>query len=154
MQLHPLLVHFPIALAFLMLAFDLAGLVFRKAPLAQAALYTHAFLAVGAVAAYLTGEPEEHAAERLAGVEALLERHEDLGKLLMIVAVVTLGVRLFLAFKKWLEPTGGRALMAALTLSLCLIVAATGYAGGELVYKHGAGVAPVMQQLPPSKDEH
>lgn len=140
-MLHPMLVHFPIALAFLMLAFDLASLAFRKAAFAQAALYTHAFVAVSAVAAYLSGEGAEEAAERLPGVEALLERHEDLGKLLMALAVATFAVRGFLAVKRWLEPVGARALLGAMSLALCLVVGATGYAGGELVYKHGAGVA-------------
>ncbi len=145
--LHPMLVHFPIALLAVALLFDVAALFFPKAELVRASLYVSALGALGAVGAYFTGEAAEESAERLPGIEALLERHEDLGKLLMGGAIAVLVIRLAFFWRRWHEPIAGRAVLAFLGAVLVGLVAATGYAGGQLVYEHGAGVAPITQRL-------
>lgn len=146
--LHPMLVHFPIALIIAAFAFDLAALVTRRPSFSSAALYTSALATLGAVAAYMSGEPAEEAAERIPGIEAVLERHEDLGKLLMFAAIALLAIRLVIVWRRWHEQVAARAVTAALSLGLVFLVGVTGFYGGKLVYEHGAGVAPVMRELP------
>lgn len=146
--LHPMLVHFPIALIIAAFAFDLAALVTRRPSFSSAALYTSALAALGGVAAFLSGNAAEEAAERIPGIEALLERHEDLGKILMAAAIALLVIRLVVLWRGWHERVAAQALVAALSLGLVFLVGATGFYGGKLVYEHGAGVAPVMRDLP------
>lgn len=146
--LHPMVVHFPIALLIVAFVFDLAGLLARRTSLTQAALYCQVFGALGAVAAYLTGERAEEAVERLASAHTVLERHEDLGKLLMYAAIAVALIRLGLVWKGKADSQGVKALLTAFSLGLVFLVGATGFFGGQLVYDHGAGVAPIMKQLP------
>ena len=142
---HPLVVHFPIAGLIIAAVLDLAALVIRRPDLSAAALYVQAIAAAGAVASYLTGEAAEegveHALEARPAVEALLERHEDLGKIAMIVAVVLVFGRAALAFKGLAGATVARWAVAALSLAAAVLVGLTGFYGGELVYGHGVGVA-------------
>lgn len=155
--LHPMIVHFPIALLIVAFAFDLAGLIARRTSLTQAALYCQVLGALGAVAAYLTGERAEEAVEHLASAHTVLERHEDLGRLLMYAAIAVAVIRIGLVWKRKADSQGAKALLAAFSLGLVFLVGATGFFGGQLVYNHGAGVAPIMQQLPArgsDADEH
>ncbi|MNS33619.1 hypothetical protein D3C72_657350 [compost metagenome] len=144
--LHPMLVHFPIALLVVVVLFDVAALFWPKAELARASLFLSAIAAIGAVGAYFSGEAAEGPVEHLPGIETLLERHEDLGKLLMIGAIAVLAVKLAFFWRRWHETVAGRAVVAFLGATLAVLVAATGYVGGQLVYEYGAGVRPVLQQ--------
>lgn len=145
-MLHPMVVHFPIALLLVALLFDVAALFFPRAELARASLYVSAIAAVGAIAAYFTGEAAEEHVEHLPGIETLLERHEDLGKLLMVAAIAVLVIRLAFFWRRWHETVAGRAVLAFFGAVLAIIVGATGYAGGQLVYEYGAGVRPILEQ--------
>jgi uncharacterized membrane protein len=144
--LHPMVVHFPIALLIVVVLFDVAALFWPKAELARASLYLSAIAAVGAIGAYFSGEAAEEPVEHLPGIETLLERHEDLGKLLVIGAIAVLVVKLAFFWRRWHETVAGRAVQAFLGAALAVLVAATGYVGGQLVYEHGAGVRPVIEQ--------
>ena len=143
---HPLVVHFPIALLIVAALFDLVALALKRPDLSAAAFYLQALAAAGAVASYFTGEAAEegaeHLAERLPAVEAVLERHEDLGKIVMWAALALVALRLGLLLKAKSEVAGVRALTAALSLALAVLVGLTGYFGGQLVYEYGAGVRP------------
>lgn len=142
--LHPLVVHFPIAGLIIAAALDLAALAIRRPDLSAAALYVQAIAAAGAVASYFSGEAAEEGAEHaLEGqplVEAVLERHEDLGKILMIAAVVLVLGRAALASKGLADAAGAKVAVAALSLAVAALVGVTGYYGGELVYQHDVGV--------------
>lgn len=144
--LHPMVVHFPIALLIVVVLFDVVALFWPKAELARASLFLSAIAAVGAVGAYFSGEAAEEPVEHLPGIETLLERHEDLGKLLVIGAIAVLVVKLVFFWRRWHETVAGRAVLAFLGAAMAMLVAATGYVGGQLVYEYGAGVKPVIEQ--------
>ncbi|MFN3430259.1 MAG: DUF2231 domain-containing protein [Candidatus Sericytochromatia bacterium] len=144
--LHPMVVHFPIALLIVVLLFDVTALFFPKVELARASLYLSGVATIGAIAAYFSGEAAEEPVEHLPGIETLLERHEDLGKLLAVAAVAALVVRLVFVWRRWHEAVAGRAMLAFFSAVLAVLVGATGYVGGQLVYEHGAGVRPVLEQ--------
>lgn len=152
-ELHPLVVHFPIALLIVAVLFDLAALLLKREDLSSGALYLQGIAALGAIAAVLTGNEAEEPVEHLAGIEPILERHEDLGKILMWAVIAVVALRLVLTLKKKMDHQGARALAAVLSLGLAALVGVTGFFGGKLVYEYGAGVAPVMQQAPAEKGE-
>lgn len=157
---HPLVVHFPIAALIVAALFDLVALVIRRPDLSAAALYVQAIGALAGVASYLTGEAAEEGAERMAervpAVEAVLERHEDLGKIVMWAALAVVALRIGLVIKGKMEATGAKAAIAALSLGLAVLVGATGFFGGKLVYEHGVGIAApagVGAPVPAGHDE-
>ena len=145
-SLHPVVVHFPIALVTIAPLFDLACLMLRKKvwlDRAASALYLAGTL--GAGAAYLSGG---RAAEALASVspavESVLADHEaqDVLTLAVLAAVTLLRVTV-----SWLARDDRRikigifrllALPAA--VAALAMLALTADLGGKLVYRHGVGV--------------
>jgi uncharacterized membrane protein len=142
--LHPAVVHFPIALLLLGAAVAVLAIFVRRwhFPLFAAVLLSLG--AIGAVAATVTGEEEEEKVEHaIPSAEPLLEEHAEWGERARNAGIVAalLAVLAAIAANK---PVGGRVLSvltacAALVAGYC--VAQAGHFGGELVYRHGAGVA-------------
>ena len=89
-QIHLALTHVPVILSFTGLAF-LIGSYFVKNPfLTKVAFFTLAAAALFAIPVYLTGEGTEHAVENLPGVsEPIIEEHEDMAKIALIVIIIT-----------------------------------------------------------------
>lgn len=142
--LHPVLVHLPLALAFLMpllaagslLAWWRGWLPGRR--LWVAVVLLQAILVAGAVAAQRTGETEEERVEPVVG-EAVVEPHEEAADLFVAGAVAVL---VLAGLAASIPREGTRRLLALLTLAGMLVVTIlayrTGKAGGEMVYLHGA----------------
>jgi uncharacterized membrane protein len=134
-QLHPSVVHFPIALLIVSVALDAAGVLFRRASLTQAGFSTLVIGSLGAAVAVLTG-PEEEA--RDAAAQTILHRHELFAALTVFCCLVMVGMRL-----GNVEGLYGTGVLGYLALGIVLIacVLLTGYVGGQMVYEHGVGVA-------------
>jgi uncharacterized membrane protein len=160
--LHPAVVHFPIALLLLGAAVAVLAIFVRRwhFPLFAAVLLSLG--AIGAVAATVTGEEEEEKVEHaIPSAEPLLEEHAEWGERARNAGIVAalLAVLAAIAANK---PVGGRMLSvltacAALVAGYC--VAQAGHFGGELVYRHGAGVALDRgpgsgEKVQPARGEH
>ena len=146
-NLHPALVHFPVALAFTGLALEAFSLLFPSrawAERAAAALY--ALAAAGAVAAYVAGRQAVNGLGPIpAAAEGVLSRHADLG-------LWTMGVLLFAAALRVLSSTrdarwshSGRPGVlrigaVAVMLAGAGLVGLTADLGGALVFRHGVAV--------------
>jgi uncharacterized membrane protein len=152
-NLHPAVVHFPIALLPVAILFDLVVL-WRRHPLLDrvtAALYT-----VAALSAWAAVWAGEEAAESLSGLaeplQAAVEEHSDWAHwFLYAVAVVALA-RLALAWQArrreriGMLPARLIALLAALGVSFLMVGAAD--RGGALVYRSGVSVMAVPAPAP------
>jgi len=147
-SLHPLVIHFPIALLIAALAFDLVGVLWRREAFTSAGFYAQFLGALGTIAAVITGKQAEEAVEDLKGIEETLELHERLGQISMWIAILAVIGRWYLVRR---EPLGPRMRLGMLAISLVLavLVGVSGFYGGELVYQYGAGTAPVMRTLSP-----
>lgn len=101
---------------------------------------------MGAALAVVTGGMEEELAERAGAPESVLELHESLGAVTLIVFVALLGLRLAM---QW----GWTKDLPVFTFGLgvigIVILALTGYWGGKLVYVYGIGVQAVMAPATP-----
>ena len=84
--LHPLIVHFPIALLLVAPLFVVIGVVFRRSRLfLWAALLLMALGTTATFFAVSTGEAAGKLAERTPQINAVLERHEDLAETTRLV---------------------------------------------------------------------
>jgi uncharacterized membrane protein len=133
--LHPILVHFPIALLFVSVFLDWAGYWLRQPNLTRAGFYTLVLGALGAGLAALSG-PDGVIGD--ATVESLFVTHQNFALITVSVAVALTAIRFLAA-----DGIRGRwaLLYLACTVVLLAAVSLTGYYGGELTYHQGVGVA-------------
>ena len=135
MPLHPVVVHFPIALLTFGFCVDLAGLVARR-PWHRTGYALLVAGAATAMAAVVTGNLE--AAElRESEHAAAIQQHEDRATLALLLYLAMALGRLpgFLRGESGLAP----AWLVAGAVGLGLLWAA-GLQGGDLVYERGIGV--------------
>jgi len=140
--LHPAVVHFPIVLLLLGSAVAAAAAFTKRWQLPLVAALLLGLGAIGSVVAVQTGERDGEIAGETPALEAVLEQHEDWAErtqVASIVAALLAGAALLTT--RW--PVARRSLsivtgVGALLVTWCVIQ--TGHYGGQLVYRHGAGV--------------
>jgi uncharacterized membrane protein len=140
-NIHPLLVHFPIALLCAAAAVDVAGWAFRcNGPLRQVATLLYVLGTGGAVAAYVTGRAASQTIWLPGMAQAVLKQHWDWAlRTVWFFGIVT-SVRLVLLRPSRRDP--GHAIIAAFALVGLVgigLLLETGDRGGRLVYQHGVG---------------
>jgi uncharacterized membrane protein len=151
-NLHPAVVHFPIALAVTASGLDLAATVLRKRRwLDHAGALLWALATAGIWAAWWTGEQAQKMMWHYEGAaQAALADHESLGLMAALVLTAVLGIRLVAAWlsagdaRTPLGPVRWAALGAGLGAIVLIMVTADH--GGALVYEHGVGVGDSMIQ--------
>lgn len=138
-HLHPMIVHFPIALLIIAFLADLAGITLKREFFSRMGLILMVLGTVGVVAAYLSGDFAADGLTEAGPLKLAVEDHEEAALLTLWIMVITTIVRLgMVAFRKY---TGmARWIPLVLFLAGVASVARTGYYGGELVFKHAAGV--------------
>jgi uncharacterized membrane protein len=136
-NIHPLLVHFPIAFLITFFALDLIGTLTKKSHWRHVASW---FLYLGAIAALFTviaGFMAANTVEHGQDVHAIMERHEHFG-----LSVLSLAVLLSL----WRVISGGsirgvaNGLFLLLSALLCVLISLGADLGGLMVYKYGVAV--------------
>lgn len=152
-HLHLMLNHFPIIGTLLGTALMVYAYLSQSEANKKAALWMWFAMSLIAIPVFLTGEPAEESVEGLAGVsEALIEQHEEAAELAIWV-MEALGLfsllTILLGFKK---PELGKTMTGiafALSLVTFLLMARTGYLGGQIRHseiRSGVSVqAPVEQ---------
>lgn len=146
LPLHPMLVHFPIALLFVSVLFDVTSTVFTRESLREGAFWLLGLGFLGGIAAAIAGGQAEGAAEKAGVAEALIETHETLAYLTLGMMAVLLLYRLLLRNRFTTRAFATYLVAAAFGL---VAVSATGHTGGNLVYEHGAGVNTAQVPLHP-----
>ena len=142
-NVHPLLVHFPIALLVTAVVVDVVGWVLRRhLPLRHAATLLYVLGTGAAVTTYLTGRAASQAVWLPGMAQAVVKEHWDWAfRTVWYFATVT-AVRLvvFRLSRPHPHPAVLAALMLAGLLGTGLLIE-TGDQGGRLVYQHGVGTA-------------
>lgn len=145
--LHPLIVHFPVALLIVVPLFILLGLIrksWRRAMMTSALL----LMILGTAATWLavpTGEAAGKLAERSPAMEVVLERHESLAEtsrtlftiLTAIFAVMLIGLKSFKRESELAPTLAVHVPFLALYLAGLLVLANTAHNGGRLVHEFG-----------------
>lgn len=141
--LHPALVHFPIVLILLGALVALPAAFTPRWHLRWIAAALLALGAFGTVAASATGEEDGEAVERQPGVEAVLEQHEEWAERTQgfSIAAGLCALAAAAATLRWPRVAQGVGIASAVVaLFAAFCVFETGHYGGQLVYRHGAGV--------------
>jgi len=137
-NLHPLVVHFPIALLTLAAFCEIFARLSGRESLRTTAYWNLVFGAIFAAVAVATGLFAENQAPKTGSVHEAVESHE-------FSAFITLA--LFAIIFLWRVVREGEFYKKFSMIFLCAMIVAwfslavTSYYGGELVYKHGVGAA-------------
>jgi len=154
-HLHPMIVHFPIALLFIGFLADAAGIIFKKEFFTKAGFYLLILGTLGVVAAYLSGDLAGDGVTETGALGQALENHEHAAELSLWLMTGVAVIRISLVLLK--KYTGVYKWIAfVLLLAGVASITRTGYYGGELVYKHAAGVTIDLGfgNLEPSNSEN
>lgn len=144
--LHPLVVHFPIALLTVAPILIVVGLLLKRAPaFLGAALLVMALGTSGAWLAVASGDAAAHAAEGTVGLEPLLEQHEEMAETARtLFTVLTLVFGALLAVPLALKTELGRSLrvasyggLLAVYAGALVYLANTAHQGARLVHEKG-----------------
>ena len=137
-HLHAMIVHFPVALVLVAFFTEVLGLILKKKFYQQATFYILILAALGAIVAYLTGDAAGDGMDGGSLLQAM-EAHEEAATFTLWFTLAAAGAKIALyVIKKemrWLK-----ILAFVLLLAAAGSVAYTGYLGGQLVFKHAAGV--------------
>ncbi|MEP7269463.1 MAG: DUF2231 domain-containing protein [Saprospiraceae bacterium] len=137
-HLHAMVIHFPIALLMAGFLSELIALFSKKQFFKDASFYLLILGAAGALVAYASGS---YAGDGMTDgiLQEPLELHEDAATVTLWLVIITALFRVAMYYfnyqKAWVKWT-------SLLLFVVLIgyIARTGYLGGQLVFKHGAGI--------------
>jgi uncharacterized membrane protein len=134
---HLLLNHLPAIGAVIGTLILIGGFLLKNNPIVkQTALVVFIFSAITAIPAYLTGEGAEELIEKLPGVsEQIIEAHEDLGKLFLIIVAIlgVLSIVTLTISKKGNRLTGVLYIIVLnASLGTCILAKQVGTSGGEI----------------------
>jgi uncharacterized membrane protein len=137
-HLHAMLIHFPIALLIVGFLFEVLSLIWKKDYLKQGAFYLLILGALGTLVSYLSGNAAGEGIEE-GPLKNPLELHEQAASISLWLSLATAALYSIIIIakfrKSWLK-----VISVVLFATVIGSIARTGYLGGQLVYKHGAGI--------------
>ncbi|HEX8138193.1 MAG TPA: DUF2231 domain-containing protein [Pyrinomonadaceae bacterium] len=148
--MHPIFVHFTIALTASSLIFDALGFFFNKASLTAAGGWTLVGSALMTLITLSTGLTSSTRALVEEGeARSFLRAHMALGLIFYGLLVAVTLWRLSL----WQDGAGVTWLYLAAMAVVSLVMTVQGYLGGELVYRYGVEVEQAYRELPERERE-
>jgi len=136
-NIHPLIVHFPVALLTVSLVFELLGIALERDDLERTAWWLLLVGCVGLAGALTTGLFAEQTVTIPAEVSNQFETHEEMA---FISATLYAIIILWRVSNKTLLPQRMRPLYILLTIAALVALWVGAWFGGEMVYGSGVGV--------------
>ena len=143
-NIHPILVHFTIALFTTSVVFDIIGYLTKRESLKSAGWWNLLFATIAAVPTIITGLLAESSLPHTDEAHRLMEIHETLGFIVLGTMVILLVWRSLNRGSLPARLTGIFLLLGVIGVG---VITTGGYYGGEMVYTHGMGVAPMMESM-------
>lgn len=151
--LHPMIIHFPMALTFIMplLIIVFAYMIKINKMTPKGWLVIIGLQLAVVITGYIsleTGETEEHTVEKVVSKD-LIHDHEEAAEIFVgsTVLALVLSIGVFFIRKELQLPI--KLGIAVIGLVSCYLAYKTGTLGGELVYKHGAASAYLTGETKP-----
>jgi len=148
-NIHPLFVHYPIALFTAFLVAEFFGVILKNEDFLCAASFC---LYLGTIAALFTVAAGYYAAatvEHSEAVHAIMENHEGFGVTVLIIAAFLSAWRLYV--RRRFSPKA-QILHIIMAFALAIIIALGADLGGLMVYKYGVGGQAVKIERARDKD--
>jgi len=142
-MMHPCVVHFAVALPFVVLFLEIINLFVKKRTVGIVAFVFSLIASATIIASYMTGNVDAS----LTSVESLVQAHKALGAYLVIIS---LAVVLFKLFSVMIRTGIVKAIYLMILIIFVGVMTKEGISGKELVYKDGVNVQAVntlQQQL-------
>jgi len=150
-DLHPLFVHYPIALFSLFFLVDLTGALAKKPQWRYVAGWLLYLATVFAAFTVIAGLFAADSVEHDDVVHEIMERHEHFGIAVLAMGLFLSGWRL----QQWgLKSVTGNALFLSLAGLLCLVLTMGADLGGLMVYQYGVAVNSTENALSTTEDSH
>ena len=147
-NIHPMIVHFPIALLVAGLVADLLSLILSRRPaLRDAATWLYCAGAAGAIAAYLTGENAADSMLLPAEVAPLVDVHDNWAFRTTLLFTLLAAARVALPFFMTLKAPAWWAAFVLALAGLGMLFQTADH-GAQLVYEHGLGVQAITTDAP------
>jgi len=150
-NIHPMIVHFTIALFTAAVVFDVLGVVTKRKSFEAAGWWNLLLATFAALTSVISGLIAASTLPHTEEIHRLMEIHMTLG-------LIVLGLMLVLFVWRSLNRGSVPARLAGVFLLLGVIgvgIMWTGaYYGGEMVYGHGMGVSPMMRQMMSEHHHH
>ncbi len=141
-KIHPLIIHFPIALFTVYSLFEIISLYVKEKNFERVSLILLGLGILFSVWAVMTGDKAFETVRNVLTAEQLkvLENHEFYATVTMFYYAALLFIKFFLAVK---NKTGGLIKYIYLTMVFIgnIFIYLTGYYGGQLVFNYGIGTA-------------
>src|SRR5688572_26086778 len=151
MELHPAIVHFPIALLTVAALFAVISLFAKKEFFKEGAFWNLLLGVIGAIAAVITGLVEERTLVHNDAIHEILEKHEMNG---IAILILSFGLLTWCWVRKnKFGKTEHRLWVSLLVLGTAMIFY-QGYLGGRMVFEKGAGVKPMEIHMSDSGSTH
>lgn len=144
-NIHPMVVHFPIALLTSFLVLEILSIILKSESLKTGASWTLYLGTLGTVAAVLAGFRAAGAVEHDEVIHAIMETHEHLGLTVFLIAVILSAWRILSSAR-----LKGTLRLVYLALAFIMVITMSFGAdlGGLMVYTHGVGI----KKAAPSKE--
>ncbi len=147
-HIHPILVHFPIALIIIATCYDLFLIVTKRRVSPKQGFWLWAVAFISAWIAIGTGP--EHDAR---GNTNVFEYHESLADVATILTFLVVAFRAFFIYKKKEFQKTSLAIYFVLALICSASILSVGYFGGKMVYDQGVGVKMNGKYVNPPKTD-
>lgn len=138
-NVHPMLVHFPIAIIILAVFLDFVYLIWKKDWLRNSVMALFPFAVLAGLVTYLSGKQAIDSVSVPMNAELTASYHADWALYTLLYFSCYTAIRAFLFWKK----IDGKRFIAILLflagLAGCALLAKTADLGGKLVYKYGVG---------------
>lgn len=142
-NIHPLVVHFPIALLVIAVLFDITRLLFKKQDwLHNTIVALYAIGTVGLIAAFISGRQAVNTVSVTGEAIPVVTTHEDWALYTMIFFTLFTLLRLWSWWKEFDEGWVRPALIIPALIGIGMLWH-TGELGAQLVFKHGVGVSEI-----------
>ena len=145
-HIHPIMVHFPIALIIIATCYDLFLTISKRRFSPKQGFWLWAFAFISAWIAVGTGP--EHDAR---GNTNIFEDHERLADITTILAFLVTAFRAFFILKKKEFLKASLVIYCILSLVTSAAILSVGYFGGKMVYDQGVGVKMHGKYVNPPK---
>lgn len=138
-HLHPMIVHFPIALLIVGFLFDIGGLFIKRESFTTTGFYLLILGSAGVIAAFISGNIAGGSVSEEGMLGNALEQHEEAAELTIWLVSIAAVIRIILVL---INRYSGylKAGMLVLYFISIFAIGRTGYYGGKLVYENAAGV--------------